>query len=67
MVPQGHSRSGSSSRAATTTNGLDTTSDMSNMLRKYKIVILGEQSSKNARQVKHVLFHSCSGEDFPDY
>ena len=25
----------------------DTTSDMSNVLRKYKIVILGEQSSKD--------------------
>jgi hypothetical protein len=49
MYPQGHSRSGSSTtRAATTTMG-DTTSDMSNLLRKYKIVILGEQSSKRKR------------------
>ena len=47
MYSQGqHSRSGSSTRPATTIGGADTTSDVSNMLRKYKIVILGEQSSK---------------------
>ena len=44
----GHSRTGSNStRGAATTTG-DTASDMSNLLRKYKIVILGEQSSKRS-------------------
>lgn len=42
----GHSRSG-------TMGAGDTASDMSNMLRKYKIVILGEQSSK---QTNHKVF-----------
>lgn len=41
----GHSRSGSVTRP-TTIAGETSASDMSNLLKKYKIVILGEQSSK---------------------
>ena len=41
----GHSRSGSGTRPATVVTETGA-SDMSNLLKKYKIVILGEQSSK---------------------
>lgn len=51
MEQAGHSRSGSNTRPATTMGGGDTTSDVSGMLKKYKIVILGEQSSKRKNEI----------------
>ena len=44
----GHNRSGSGTRPATVL-AETSASDMSNLLKKYKIVILGEQSSKKWR------------------